>query len=121
MYTSPLLKFNGIEVSDSFEILSDFVKSDSRTLVIYTPAIPKNHKMLRYFIKNKFKLIKRAKALALISREAKTIAVAGTHGKTTTSSMLGNILIEAGTDPALIIGGKDNFSSLADRLESSPA
>lgn len=107
-----LLSINGIEVSDSFEILSDFVKSDSRTLVIYTPAIPKSHKMLQYFIKNKFKIIKRAKALALIAREAKTIAVAGTHGKTTTCSMLSHIFISNNLLCTAFIGGlSKNFNN----------
>ena len=54
-------------------------------LVIYTPAIPSDHKELNYFFSEGFTVLKRAEVLGLISRNRKTIAIAGTHGKTSTS------------------------------------
>lgn len=74
-------------------------------LVIYTPAIPKEHAELQYFRDNNFPLMKRAEVLGLISRNRKTIAVAGTHGKTTTSSILTYILRTCGIDCTAFLGG----------------
>lgn len=62
------------------------------TLVVYTPAIPKNHQELNYFEQHEFKILKRAAVLGEITRATFCLAVAGTHGKTTTSSMLGHIM-----------------------------
>ncbi len=74
-------------------------------LVIYTPAIPKEHAELIYFRENEFAIMKRAEVLGLISRNRKTIAVAGTHGKTTTSSILTYILRTCGIDCTAFLGG----------------
>ena len=62
------------------------------TLVIYTPAIPKNHKQLKYFLKNDYTVLKRSEILGKITETTFCLAVAGTHGKTTTSSILGHIM-----------------------------
>ncbi|MDP5093174.1 MAG: Mur ligase domain-containing protein, partial [Polaribacter sp.] len=63
-----------------------------KTLVIFTPAIPKNHSQLIYFKENNFNLLKRAQVLGMISKNTFCLAVAGTHGKTTTSAILGHIM-----------------------------
>src|SRR4051812_33599873 len=68
------------------EIPSQFLEKD--TLIIYTPAIPKEHSELNYFISKKFEIKKRSEVLGMITESMFTIAVAGTHGKTTTSSMV---------------------------------
>ena len=63
-----------------------------KTLVVYTPAIPGKHKELNYFIDNRFKILKRAEILGEITKNTFCLAVAGTHGKTTTSAILGHIM-----------------------------
>ncbi len=81
-------------------------------MVIYTPAIPKDHKQLNYFINNNFLVLKRAEILGLLSKDLKTIAVAGTHGKTTTSSILTHLLREGGFPCTAFLGGiAGNFDS----------
>ena len=82
------------------------------TLIVYTPAIPKDHNELNYFIDNGFNLKKRSEVLGMITEEAFTIAVAGTHGKTTTSSMIAHLLKSAGVDCSAFLGGiAKNFHS----------
>ena len=60
--------------------------------MVYTPAIPKDHTELNYFNTNGFTLVKRAVILGEITRQTFCLAVAGTHGKTTTTSILGHLL-----------------------------
>lgn len=81
-------------------------------LVIYTPAIPKDHGELSYFRNQNFPLKKRAEVLGMISQTQRTIAVAGTHGKTTTTSILTHMLRVGGVDCTAFLGGiANNFSS----------
>ncbi|HFS67800.1 MAG TPA: UDP-N-acetylmuramate--L-alanine ligase, partial [Flavobacteriia bacterium] len=89
---------------DIQEIPDDFF-NPSTTLVIYTPAIPNDHKELNYFKKHNFKILKRAQVLGLITKESFCFAVAGTHGKTTTSTILGHILKETGVNATSFLGG----------------
>lgn len=63
-----------------------------QTLVVFTPAVPKNHEELNYFINNGYTVLKRAEVLGEITKNTFCLAVAGTHGKTTTSSILGHIM-----------------------------
>jgi UDP-N-acetylmuramate--alanine ligase len=82
------------------------------TLVIYTPAIPKTHQELNTFINNNYYIIKRAKALGIISNEKETYAVAGTHGKTTTSSIMAHVLYQTPQSCNAFIGGiTSNYNS----------
>ena len=82
------------------------------TLVIITPAIPAHHSEWNYFKENKFTIQKRAEVLGLITKDTFCFAVAGTHGKTTTSSILGHILYEAGVDVTAFLGGiVENYNS----------
>lgn len=74
-------------------------------IAIYTPAIPADHEELVCIRKAGTDLIKRSEALAEITRDRFTIAVAGTHGKTTVSSILGHILKEAGVNVTAFVGG----------------
>ncbi len=81
-------------------------------LVIYTPAIPKSHKELNYFIDNQFPLFKRSEVLGMLSKDKFTIAVSGSHGKTTVSSMITWILKSSGYDCTAFLGGIcTNFNS----------
>ena len=74
-------------------------------LVVFTPAIPKQHSELMYFQEKKYPILKRAAVLGIISRGMKCIAVAGTHGKTTTSSIVTHILRVGGIDVTAFLGG----------------
>ncbi len=81
-------------------------------LVVYTPAVPQSLRELQYFKANDYTVLKRAEVLGLISRSRKTIAGAGTHGKTSTSSILGWILTSAGLGCSAFLGGiAQNFAS----------
>lgn len=89
------------------------VKSNSAdSIVIFTPAIPKNNAEYLFFIEQNTKLYKRAEVLGLITKNYFTIAVAGTHGKTTTSSIVAHVLNECGVDTIAFLGGISlNFNS----------
>jgi len=78
---------------------------DKIDLVVYTPAIPSGHKELDYLIQKKLPLKKRAEVLGMISDKGKTIAIAGTHGKTTTATLIAHILKIAGIDMMAFLGG----------------
>lgn len=75
------------------------------TLVIYTPAVPSSHIELNYFRDNQFEVVKRAEALGLITKNNTTIAIAGTHGKTTTSTLVAHILKDSEKGCNAFLGG----------------
>jgi UDP-N-acetylmuramate--alanine ligase len=96
------------DIKIHFEDLGDSILSGldkEKTLVIYTPAIPVNHGEYNALKDADFNIIKRAKALGVISEEKETYAVAGTHGKTTTSSILAHVLYETDQSCNAFIGG----------------
>ena len=82
-----------------------FQTPDVGTLIIYTPAIPKDSAILNFFKNNGFELFKRSQVLGIISQGMFTVAVAGTHGKTTTSTMVAHILKDSGKDCSAFLGG----------------
>lgn len=109
------LEDEGVEIhydEDVDQIPSSIKNKEAGTLVIYTPAIPKNNKEFIYLNKEGVKLWKRSEVLGLISQNYFTIAVAGTHGKTTTSSIVAHILNECGVSCIAFLGGISlNFNS----------
>lgn len=111
-----VLESEGIKIhyNDSIEKIPQYIKDANcnEILVIYTPAISKKNSILNYFKDKEFKLYKRAEVLGLISKESFTIAVAGTHGKTTTSAILAHVLKHAGKQSTAFIGGiSKNYNS----------
>ena len=79
--------------------------STEGVLVVYTPAIPKDHKEQAWLTEQGYEIMKRSQVLGLITRNMRSIAVAGTHGKTTTSSMIVHLLKTAGIDCTGFLGG----------------
>lgn len=85
---------SGIDIhfEDSIDRIPENYRDKGKTLVVFTPAIPKDHKELSFFSEHGFMIMKRAEVLGLITQCSFCFAVAGTHGKTTTSSILGHIM-----------------------------
>jgi len=103
-----LLKNEGIEIhfQDSVSLIPECIVNDTNnTLVIYTPAIPADSNELTWFRSHGFEIIKRSAALGHIASTKKTLAIAGTHGKTTTSTMLAHILAHSGMGCTAFLGG----------------
>ena len=94
-----------IHFSDDVDLIPDVCKQLDSTLVVYTPAIPETHTELNYFRKNGFTIMKRAQVLGEITRSARGLCVAGTHGKTTTSSMAAHLLKQSSVDCNAFLGG----------------
>ena len=90
----------------------DVLEDKTNTLIIWTPAMPKDSIQLNYFKENGFHLKKRAAVLGMITSDMPTIAVAGTHGKTTTSSMIAHLLKSGDKNIAAFLGGlTQNYQS----------
>jgi len=98
-----------------FEDKISYIPTDyyvENTLVIVTPAVPITHSEWNYFVERNFTIKKRAEVLGIITRDTFCFAVAGTHGKTTTSGILGHILYQSGVDVTAFIGGiVENYNS----------
>ena len=98
-----------------FEDKIDLIPTDyyvENTLVIITPAVPKSHSQWNYFLERDYEVKKRAEVLGIITKDTFCFAVAGTHGKTTTSSILGHILFQSGVDVTAFVGGiVENYNS----------
>ena len=108
------LKAAGIVVhyKDSIEHIGPQYRNTANTLVVFTPAVPSQHEELTYFRNEGFKVMKRSEVLGLITRDTFCFAVAGTHGKTTTSSILAHLLKETGTPLSAFLGGiSEDFNS----------
>lgn len=102
----------GIEIhfEDAVKNIPISFLDKNKTLVIFTPAVPKVHTQLNYFIKNDFTILKRAEILGKITESTFCLAVAGTHGKTTTSAILGHIM--AHVNATSFLGGvAENYNS----------
>lgn len=102
------LESEGIAVhyDDSVSLIPDEIKDNTDTsLVIFTPAVPADHSEYMYLKGMGFRIIKRSEALGAIARDKKTLAVAGTHGKTTTSTLLAHILKQSGRGCTAFLGG----------------
>jgi UDP-N-acetylmuramate--alanine ligase len=111
-----------IHFEDNIGTLPGYLSKD-KTLVVLTPAIPKNHVQFNYLQDNGFTIMKRSEVLGLITKGHPTIAVAGTHGKTTTSSLIAHILKSAGVNMVGFLGGiTSNYeSNLVMHGEVSPS
>lgn len=104
----------GIQVSfiDEISAIQKEVISKNNVLVVYTPAIPKGNKILNYFFSEEFSIVKRAQLLGEVSKNTLCLAVAGTHGKTTTSAILGHLLAECDMPVTAFLGGiAENYNS----------
>lgn len=101
------LQENGIKIhfEDDVNLIDDSFKNKENTLVVITPAVPKQHSEWNYFLNEGFTVKKRAEVLGIITKDTFCFAVAGTHGKTTTSSILGHVLYESGVDVTAFLGG----------------
>ena len=91
--------------SESIEKINLKFKDPKNTLVVFTPAIDNNNKILNYFISKKFNVVKRADLLSEIVNSSFCIAIAGTHGKTTTTSILSHILYNSKLKFTSFVGG----------------
>ena len=107
------LKASGMDIH--FEDNINLIPKDfyvENTLVIITPAVPITHSEWNYFLEREYVVKKRAEVLVIITKDTYCFAVAGTHGKTTTSSILGHILYESGADVTAFLGGiVENYHS----------
>ena len=94
-----------IHYEENVELIPSACKDAKNTLVIYTPAIPATHQELVYFQQNGFTIEKRAQVLGTLTRTHKGLCVAGTHGKTSTSTMCAHIMHESHIDCNAFLGG----------------
>lgn len=101
------LQDSGIEIDFQGEVanLPTAFLRPIDTLIVITPAIQADHKQWVYFKKNNYTIKKRAEVLGIITKDTFCFAVAGTHGKTTTTSILGHLLFQAGLDVTAFVGG----------------
>ena len=110
-----------IHYEENISLIPDICRNPETTLVIYTPAIPAEHKELKYFQANNFEIQKRAQVLGMLTRTEKGICVAGTHGKTTTSTMTAYLMDHSHVGCNAFLGGiSKNYSTnllLSDKSE----
>jgi len=94
-----------IDFDENPDLIPDDCRDPQRTLVVYTPAVPDTHQGLTWFRNNGFEVIKRAALLGVVTRHSRALCFAGTHGKTTTSSMAAHILHSSGIGCNAFLGG----------------
>ena len=94
-----------IHYEDNVDLIPDDFTDPAKTLVVYTPAVPEDHSELCYFRGNGFEVMKRARVLGEITGCNRGLCVAGTHGKTTTSSMVAHLLKQSHVDCNAFLGG----------------
>ena len=101
-----------IHFEDNVDLIQDTFLNKEDTLVVYTPAIPQDHSELNYFNSAGFEVLKRSAVLGEITRQTFCLAVAGTHGKTTTTSILGHLLNACDVKVTAFLGGiSENYNS----------
>lgn len=101
-----------INFNDEFKIIPKSFLDKENTLIVYTPAIPLSNKQFVFFKKSGFTIMKRSELLGEISRDKFCIAIAGTHGKTTTSSILSHILFDNNLNFTSFVGGiSENYNT----------
>ncbi len=101
-----------IHFEDSVSNIETRFLNSKDTLIVYTPAIPQTNEELIYFLNNNFQVLKRSQVLGLITKNKTCIAIAGTHGKTTTTSILGHLLKECNVEVTAFLGGiSENYNS----------
>ena len=94
-----------VHYEDNVDLIPDSCRDKESTLVVYTPAIPAEHTELTFFREHGFEVQKRAQVLGTLTRSLKGLCVAGTHGKTTTSSMAAHMLHQSHVDCNAFLGG----------------
>lgn len=94
-----------IYFEDSVALITEEYKNQISTLIVYTPAVASKHLQLNYFKENLFAVKKRSEVLGLLTYQQKGICVAGTHGKTTVSTMIAYLLKESAVDCSAFLGG----------------
>ncbi|MDD4235683.1 MAG: UDP-N-acetylmuramate--L-alanine ligase [Bacteroidales bacterium] len=94
-----------IHFDDDVDLIPESFKNPNSCIVIYTPAIPKTHSELLWFRTNNFKIFKRAEILGVIARDYECIAVAGTHGKTSVSTLIAYIFNKSSDSANAFLGG----------------
>ena len=101
------LRSEGAEIifEDDANLIPAAFRDPEKTLVVYTPAVGADNRILSYFRDNGFEVIKRARLLGIITRHSKGICVAGSHGKTTTTSMIANIMRRSPAGVNAFLGG----------------
>ena len=110
-----------IHFEDNIEAVDPAFKDPASCIICYTPAIPREHGELCYFRQNGFQVMKRSQLLGIVTREKRGLCVAGTHGKTTTSSMIAHLLKQSHVDCNAFLGGilkpYDSNLMLSDRSD----
>ncbi len=101
------LEAEGVKIAydEDPALIPDDFRDPERTLVVYTPAVPDTHAGLQFFRNGGFEVVKRAAVLGRVTREKKALCFAGTHGKTTTSSMAAHLLRDSGIGCNAFLGG----------------
>lgn len=94
-----------IHYEENVDEIPHACKNPEQCLVVYTPAVPDDHQELQYFRANGFEIHKRAQVLGILTRQMKALCVAGTHGKTTTSSMCAHLMHQSHLDCNAFLGG----------------
>jgi len=102
----------GVHYDDDPELIPKFFRHRDETLVVYTPAIPNDCSELIYFRTENFHILKRAEVLGMITRNKKSICIAGSHGKTTVTTMIAHLFHQSDTGCSAFLGGiSKNYGS----------
>ena len=110
-----------IHYEENVDLIPEACKNAESTLVVYTPAVPQEHAELVYFRNNGFEIQKRAQVLGTITHSSKGLCVAGTHGKTTTSTMAAHLLYQSHIGCTAFLGGiSKNYGTNLLLSQSSP-